>query len=388
MIKRTPRSWLNTLFLLGTLALALICVPWKLAAQGLRWSEVVVLLAMYTATGLAITIGYHRLFSHRAFQAAWPVRLAVLLLGAAAFQNSAIAWCSDHRHHHRFVDDPARDPYAVKRGFWYAHWLWVMEGGERPFDGVADLLRDPLLRWQRRYHFWIGGVVAALPVLVVGWATGNLVGQLVMGLLLRIVLTHHSTFLINSAAHWFGRQPYSDASSARDNALLAPFTFGEGYHNFHHMWQWDYRNGPRWYQWDPAKWLIAAGAWVGLTRGLRRVPATEMQRARVAMEAKRLTTRLARGFPMGALQARSALEVAHARLDAALAAFQACLDAWRMKQAGWHQMGLAKAEAWRGARAEWKTQRARYRCDLREAWTAWKQARLVARLVARRQPAA
>lgn len=381
MIKRTPRSWLNTLFLLGTLVLALVLVPWKLATQGLRWSEAGVFLVMYTAIGLAITIGYHRLFSHRAFQAAWPLRLAVLLLGAAAFQNSAIAWCSDHRHHHRFVDDPERDPYPVRRGFWYAHWLWVMEASERPVEGVGDLLRDPLLRWQRRYHFWIGGAVAALPVLGVGLLTGNLAGQLVMGLLLRIVATHHSTFLVNSAAHWFGRQPYTDANSARDNALLAPFTFGEGYHNFHHMWQWDYRNGPHWYQWDPAKWLIAAGAWVGLTWGLRRVAATEMQRARVALEAKRLASRLAPALP-GALEVRTALVTAHARMDAALTALQACLDAWCAKKADWERKGQATTESWRRVRAEWKSQRARTRRDLREAWAAWKRARLVARRLA------
>lgn len=382
MINRTPRSWLNTLFLLGTLILALIFVPWKLAVQGLRWSEVAVLLVMYTATGLAITVGYHRLFSHRTFQAAWPVRFALLLFGAAAFQNSAIAWCSDHRHHHRFVDDLARDPYPVRRGFWYAHWLWVMEAKDRPLEGIGDLERDPLVRWQRRYHFWIGGAVAALPVLVVGWATGNLAGQLVMGLLLRIVLTHHSTFLINSAAHWFGSQPYTDANSARDNAVLAPFTFGEGYHNFHHMWQWDYRNGPRWYQWDPAKWLIAAGAWVGLTWNLRRVPATDMQRARVAMEAKRLAARLAGALAAEALQARSTLEAAHARVDAALVTLQTGLDVWHAKKVEWKEKGHIRAEAWRAARAEWKAQRARDHRDLREAWIAWNQARLAARRLA------
>ncbi len=360
---------------MGTLILALILVPWKVTVQGLRWSEGAVLLAMYSATGLAITVGYHRLFSHRAFQAAWPVRLAVLLFGAAAFQNSAIAWCSDHRHHHRFVDDPERDPYPVKRGFWYAHWIWVMEAKDRPLEAVGDLERDPLLRWQRRYHFWIGAAVAALPVLAVGLLTHNVVGQLMIGLLLRIVLTHHSTFLINSAAHWFGTQPYTDANSARDNVLLAPFTFGEGYHNFHHMWQWDYRNGPRWYQWDPAKWLIAAGAWVGLTRGLRRVSATEVQRARVAMEARRLAAALTRD----AFQARRALEEARFRIDASLAAFQACLDAWPAKKAEWKAKGLAKADAWRTVRTEWKHQRLQQRRALRAAWIGWNQARLQAK---------
>jgi len=375
MTTRTPRSWLNTLFLLGTLGLALLLVPLKLVFQGLSWSEVGVLLVMYSLIGLAITVGYHRLFSHRAFQAAWPLRLVVLLLGAAAFQNSALAWCSDHRHHHRFVDDPQRDPYPVRRGFWYAHWLWVMEAQDRPYDSVADLEGDPLVCWQRRYHFWIGAVVAALPVLAAGLATGNVTGHLVMGLLLRIVLTHHSTFLINSAAHWFGSQPYTEANSARDNILLAPFTFGEGYHNFHHMWQWDYRNGPRWYHWDPAKWLISAFAWVGLAHGLRRVPDTVIQRARVSMEARRLVASLA----ADAHQARLSLEAAQARVDRALAALQARRDAWQAKKVQWKAKGLAKAEAWRAARLEWKAQRAQLREDLRAAWVEWKQARLQAR---------
>lgn len=374
MDSRTPRSWLNTLFLLGTLGLALVLVPWRLVTHGLRWSEVGVFLVLYIGTGLAITVGYHRLFSHRAYQAAWSMRFILLLLGAAAFQNSAMAWCSDHRHHHRFVDDVDKDPYPVKRGFWYAHWLWVMEGGDRPMEGVTDLEQDPLLRWQHRYRFLIGALVAlALPV-GVGLATHNVAGQLIFGLLLRIVLTHHSTFLINSAAHWFGSQPYTDANSARDNVFLAPLTFGEGYHNYHHMWQWDYRNGPRWYQFDPAKWVIAAGSWVGLTWGLRRVPATTIQRARVAMEAKRLgATLAAEAHPV-----RTSLEAAHARLDAALGAFQARLDAWHVMKAEWGQKGRIRAEAWRAAQAEWKAQRSHLREDVREAWAGWRSARLQA----------
>ena len=375
MFKLTPRAWLNTLFLLGTLVLALVCVPWKLAAQGLRLSEVVVFLVMYSLIGLSITVGYHRLFSHRAFRASWPLRFLALLLGAAAFENSALAWCSDHRHHHRYVDDVERDPYPVRRGFWYAHWLWVLEAKDRPYDSVGDLEQDSLIRWQHRYHFLIGAAVAALPVLAVGLLTHNLLGQLVIGLLLRIVATHHSTFLINSAAHWFGTQPYTDANSARDNALLAPFTFGEGYHNYHHMWQWDYRNGPRWYQWDPAKWLIATASWVGLTSGLRRVPKTEIQRARVAMEARRLGAVLA----VDALLAKSILEAAHARVDAALSAFQSRLEAWQAKKIDWKAKGLARAEAWKVVRGEWKAQRAQLRLELQAAWVDWKRARQLAK---------
>jgi len=315
MATRARRSLLNTLFLGGTLVLALILVPLKLALQGLTWSEGGMLLLMFVLIGLSVTIGYHRLFSHRAFQAAWPLRLVILLLGAAAFENSALWWCSDHRQHHRFVDDPMRDPYAIPKGFWHAHWLWVMEGEVRPMTGVGDLQRDPLIRWQHRYHFWIGAAVALAPVYV-GLATGDLWGQAVMGVLLRIVLTHHSTFLINSAAHFFGSQPYSDANSARDNGFLAPFTFGEGYHNFHHMWQWDYRNAPHWYQWDPGKWLITAFAWVGLARGLRRVSRTEILRARVAMDAKRLAELLALARPGRSIELQEHLVAARTLDDA------------------------------------------------------------------------
>jgi stearoyl-CoA desaturase (Delta-9 desaturase) len=373
MFKLTPRAWLNTLFLVGTLVLALGLVPWKLAIQGLRLSEVVVFLGLYTLIGLSITVGYHRLFSHRAFRASWPMRLLVLLFGAAAFENSALAWCSDHRHHHRFVDDVERDPYPVRKGFWYAHWLWVMEAKDRPFDSIGDLEQDPLIRWQHRHHFWIGAAVAALPVLAAGFLTHNLIGQLVIGLLLRIVTTHHSTFLINSAAHWFGSQPYTDANSARDNVLLAPFTFGEGYHNYHHMWQWDYRNGPRWYQWDPAKWIIAAASWVGLAWGLRRVPDTEIQRAKVAMEARRLAAALA--LATDALQAKTALEAAHARVDAALNAFQTRLEAWQTRKAEWRTKEHARAESWSAIRGEWKVQRTQLRQDLHAAWAEWNRAR-------------
>lgn len=227
---------LNTTFLTGTLALALVLVPWRLATAGLRWSEALVCLAMVFAIGTAISGGYHRLFSHRAYKASWPVRFLFLCLGAAAFENSALKWASDHRLHHQHVDTD-QDPYTIGKGFWYAHWTWVMEAKDHPLVGVADLEKDPLVRWQHRHHFLIGAVVATIP-LWIGLGTGNVLGHLVFGLALRIVLTHHTTFFINSAAHWFGSRPYTDANTARDNWLLAPLTYGEGYHNFHHQWQW------------------------------------------------------------------------------------------------------------------------------------------------------
>lgn len=378
MANQVRRSVLNTLFLEGTLLLAVILVPLKLALQGLRWSEAGMLVLMFVLIGLSVTIGYHRLLSHRAFQAAWPLRLAILVFGAAAFENSALWWCSDHRQHHRFVDDPTRDPYAISRGFWYAHWLWVMEGEVRSMEGVEDLQKDPLVRWQHRYHFWIGAVVALIPVYV-GLATGNVWGQATMGLLLRIVLTHHSTFLINSAAHAWGSQPYSDANSSRDNGFLAPLTFGEGYHNFHHMWQWDYRNAVNWYQWDPGKWIIFSLAGMGLAHGLRRVPDTVIRRARLAMEAKCLAAILASAKPNLAEGLRDRLGAAKGRMDEALLALQTRRDAWEVRKAEWRAKGQARGAAWRMLRGEWKAERARGRRELHEAWMAWKAARMQVR---------
>jgi len=193
----------------------------------------------------------------------------------------------------------------------------------------------------------------------------------VMGVLLRIVLTHHSTFLINSAAHRFGSQPYTDANSARDNGFLAPFTFGEGYHNFHHQWQWDYRNAPRWYQWDPGKWLISAFAWVGLARGLRRVPATEIRRARVAMKARRLTSLLASVVPGPRDGLLERLTAAKARVDEALAAFQAHRETFDLLNRQKTLLGRTAGELRREARAQGKADRTRFRA----AWTDWKATR-------------
>jgi stearoyl-CoA desaturase (delta-9 desaturase) len=370
-------SLLNTSFLTGTLALALICVPWRLATHGMSLSEGLVFLAMTFAIGTAISGGYHRLFSHRAYQASWPVRFLFLCVGAAAFENSALKWSSDHRVHHQHVDTD-QDPYTIGRGFWFAHWTWVMEAKELPIAGVADLEKDPLVRWQHRHHFLIGAVVALIPV-GIGLATGNVLGHLVYGLMLRIVVNHHTTFLINSAAHVFGSRPYTEANSARDNWLLAPLTYGEGYHNFHHQWQWDYRNGALWYQWDTTKWLLNGLSWLGLVGRFRRVSAAAMTRARLHMEEQRLRERLLLASPAVATPMQARLAAARLQLDATLGRWHERQEAWSLKKIQWRAKGMAKAEAWREAQAEWKTALAVQRADLKTAWAEWQAARLEVR---------
>jgi len=374
------RRWspLNTSFLVGTLGLALLLVPLEFAHSLRHWGSWVVFLVMVAAIGMSITCGYHRLFSHRAYQAVWPVRLAMLCLGAASFENSALVWASDHRIHHRSVDRD-EDPYNSRKGFWYAHWIWVMEERTQAIVGVADLERDPLVRWQHRHHFLIGACAAAVLPIAAGLLTHNLAGCLVIGLLLRIVVTHHTTFFINSAAHFFGTQPYSDANSARDNAFLAPLTYGEGFHNYHHTWQWDYRNGVKWYQWDPAKWLIRSMSWLGLARGLRMVPGPVIRRARIEMEAKAMMASLAQASPQAVERLNPTVLRARQRLDQALQALQDQREVWDRRKSEWK---AHRAEVWQQRKAEWKQAMAQRRAEFRLAWVEWKAARLEVRRAA------
>lgn len=279
-------NWVTSSFLFGTFILCLTAVPAYLWVYGMSpW--LLALFLFYTiATGLSITLGYHRLFSHLSFQAKWPVRLFVTLFGAAAFENSVISWASDHRRHHKHCDHED-DPYDISRGFWWAHigWLIFKLNPEPPVDNVNDLRKDPLVAWQDKWCHLIAVTVgfilpAALGFAFAGWS-GALGGFLVAGVL-RVVCVQHATFFINSACHYFGRQPYSSRHSARDSWVMALFTFGEGYHNFHHEFQHDYRNGVKPWQFDPTKWMIWLLSKLGLVRGLRRVPSERILLAELA----------------------------------------------------------------------------------------------------------
>jgi stearoyl-CoA desaturase (delta-9 desaturase) len=248
-------------------------------------------------TSLAITAGYHRLFAHRAYRAAAPVRVAFLLLAAAAWQNSALHWVLRHRRHHRDEDGDG-DPHAISRGFFHAHVGWIGRAYPVAFaEFPRDLRAEPLVVWQhRRYWPLAAGMGLALPGavgLVCGWGWG---GLLWAGLA-RIVFTQHCSFLVNSWAHRFGRRPHSRATSARDSVVVALLTYGEGYHNFHHAFPHDYRNGARWYHWDPTKWLIRSLAAAGLARDLRRAA-----RPTPPMRSRPLATAGRRPRPPGAAE--------------------------------------------------------------------------------------
>lgn len=276
-------NWITSSFLVGTLALALTAVPLYLWFFGLDWFQVALFFAMLLACGFSVTLGYHRLFSHRSFEASWPIRLFVLIFGAGAFENSVLMWASEHRRHHKHVDHDD-DPYCISKGFFYAHigWLLFKLKNDEPYDNVADLQKDKLVCWQDRYVQWIAVAVSFTLPAVLGFlwngGQGALGGFLLAGVA-RLVVLQHCTFLINSACHTIGRQPYSRRCSARDSSLLAIFTLGEGYHNYHHEFQHDFRNGVKPWQIDPTKWLICILEKLRLVGKLRRVSADKIRAA-------------------------------------------------------------------------------------------------------------
>jgi stearoyl-CoA desaturase (delta-9 desaturase) len=282
-------NWVSSSFLIGTALLTVTALPVYLWFFGFDWFHFGTFFVMFVLTGFSITAGYHRFFAHKTFEAKWPLRLMVLIFGAAAFENSVLMWTSDHRRHHKHTDHDD-DPYNISKGFFHAHMGWILFklDAEPPLDNVPDLERDSLVRWQHRYVHVLAVLVGfGLPTvagfLYDGWV-GALGGFLIGGIA-RVVATQHTTFFINSACHCMGRQPYSKRCSARDSFFLALFTLGEGYHNYHHEFQHDYRNGVKPWQWDPTKWLIWVLSKLGITSRLRRVPADKIAAAQEAVKA-------------------------------------------------------------------------------------------------------
>lgn len=323
----TPsRSWATTLMFALTFATAIIVVPWYGLTHGYHAVAWICFTLLLGANGMSITCGYHRLFAHSTYEAHPALKLAYLLFGAMALQSSAINWCADHRMHHRYIDDLERDPYCARRGFWFSHIGWMLRNyasGKRDLACIRDLQRDKLVMWQHRYYIHLAlAMNLGLPLLL-GWSCGDILGALLLAGVLRLVISHHATFFINSLAHMWGAQPYSDDNSARDNAAVALLTYGEGYHNFHHTFPHDYRNGVRWWQWDPSKWFIHAMHGVGLATNLRRVPMFKIRRVLLDIQFRQTERRLA------GQSGRAQIEQLRMRVAEEYEAFCAAVTAWR-----------------------------------------------------------
>lgn len=304
--EKPPINWQTTLFLVFSFLIAAIGAPIYIVKIGISLFDIAHFVIMGYATGLSITIGYHRLYAHRAFDGAWPVRFLTMFFGAAAFESSVWNWASDHRYHHKFADHHGYpyDPYSVTKSLFHAHVGWLLRYRVPPLarSNVVDLERDPLVGWQHRNIMALSlGAGLMLPTLIgMLWASfqgtallhGALGGFLIGGCL-RIVVIQHLTFLINSLSHYLGGRPYDGTQTARDNGLLAFFTFGEGYHNFHHVFLTDYRNGIKAWHWDPGKWVIWLLEKVGLASRLQRTPAEAVLFVKIKERKRRLEKRLA-----------------------------------------------------------------------------------------------
>lgn len=288
-------DWVNSAFLILTPLIACAGVFYLYQHDMIHGATVALAVFMAIATGLGITAGYHRLFSHRAYDANPLFKIILLAFGAAAFQNSARKWSSDHRNHHKFVDTD-KDPYNIQKGFLWAHIGWIMfyYGPDHEYNNVADLEMDKWVLWQEKHYVSLGILVSFVLPTLIATLWGDPLGGLLIAGFLRAVLNHHFTFSINSFCHMIGNRPYSDRDSSRDNWFLALVTYGEGYHNYHHKFPADYRNGIRSYQWDPTKWLIAICARIGWTTNLRRTPAEKILQARLKMDEKRVFQKIER----------------------------------------------------------------------------------------------
>ncbi len=296
-IKSAPVIWgvSITLFLLTLVSLTV--VPWygfEVGYSGTAWLFFVIFLFW---NGIGIGSGYHRLWSHRSYDAHWTVRLFLALGGAQALQNSILMWCCRHRDHHKYVDDNERDPYSINNGFWFAHVGWMCRdyhSSRADFDNVRDLQRDPIVRLQHKYYYLITWTLnLGLPALI-GWLTGEFWGMILLAGVLRVFINLQVTFFVNSLAHIWGSRPYTEENTARDNFVVALLTYGEGYHNYHHKFQTDYRNGVRWYQYDINKWFISLCSFLGLARNLKRVPKFKILRAKLNMEFRKAQQKLER----------------------------------------------------------------------------------------------
>ena len=275
---RARINWTNTLFIGTAHLLALVAIGYCIWGPLSMWSVALGVL-WFVLCGLGITGGYHRLFAHRTYRASAPVRLFYLLFGAASVQNSALEWSADHRRHHTYTDKKG-DPYSVLDGFWWAHLGWVLRDSKKVDVPVMDLEKDPLVRWQHKYYVPIAVFMAAVLPALLGLIWGDPWGALLVAGFLRLVVQWHATFSINSFTHRFGTRPYDRESTARDSWWTAIITFGEGYHNYHHRFPLDYRNGLRWYQFDPTKWFVWGLSRVGMTSELKRTSPDRIVAAR------------------------------------------------------------------------------------------------------------
>ncbi len=248
----------------------LIAIPLYFLFCSLTLSPFIWGFFLFFASGMGVTAGYHRYFSHHSYKAHPVVECVLLFFASLALQGSAYQWSHDHRLHHAHVDTD-KDPYSINKGFWYAHFIWLLEPSS-PLNErvVSDLKKNPRVMFQHKYPLSMMFATNFLVWLGLGFLTGDFLGTFMIAVVLRIFCGHHATWFINSLAHTWGERPFSKEQTAVNNYIISFLTFGEGYHNYHHVFAKDYRVGVRWFHFDPTKWLVWTLEKLGLVSDLHR----------------------------------------------------------------------------------------------------------------------
>ncbi len=255
---------------------------------GLSWKGVALAVASYYLRMFAITAGFHRYFSHKAYRLSRVPQFLLALLGQTAAQKGVLWWASNHRHHHKYSDTPEDIHSPLQDGFWWSHIGWILSGkyDDTDFSRIPDLAKFPELVWLNRNQY--------APTMVYGFLTYALFGWtgLVWGYFVSTVLLWHGTFTINSVMHVFGRRVFPTTDTSRNSMIFALVTMGEGWHNNHHFYPSSAAQGFRWWQLDASFYLLWAGEKLGLVKSLRRAP-TAAVIARLTAGAGAAGTRLA-----------------------------------------------------------------------------------------------
>lgn len=353
--QQPKKDWVNILFLTLTPVIGIAGTAAYTWYKGFQLWMPLLLIGMYLAVGMSICAGYHRFFSHKSYEAHPIVQWFFAFFGAMAAQNSILWWSSSHRVHHKYADKDW-DPYNIRRGFWWAHILWIFyrnDERDETFANSPDLLANPIVMWQHRWHkavLIIGGF--GVPTLI-GAAFGDPLAGLLWGGFTRIVVIHHTTFFVNSLAHTLGKPAFNGEASARDNWLVAMLTLGEGYHSFHHRFPADFRNGIRWYHWDPAKWFIGTMRGIGLAKGLLTTPLPQIEQARMRAALRLVEPKMAVATGSLADEARRRLKVASAHLEKAIALWRKALEE-RAQGSAWRKTKKLSQRHVRRSRRQWK----------------------------------
>ncbi len=275
------------IFLVAYHLILLVTLPIYFYLCTPKLSMIIISIILYFITGISITAGYHRYYSHRTYRAHPIVEFVLLFFGSMAGQGSALRWSFDHRLHHAHVDTD-EDPYSINKGFWYAHCLWLKNKPKAIEPKVVpDLLKNKLVMFQDRHAISCMVVSNFIVFLFFGWLLNDFWGACMLATWTRLFALHHSTWFINSLAHTWGNKPFCQEQTAVNNCILSFLTFGEGYHNYHHTFANDYRNGVRWFHFDPTKWMIWILSRFGLTSDLKRMDWYSI-RKRMVLERKGL----------------------------------------------------------------------------------------------------